>query len=348
MREIRIRKEESGQRLDKFLRRFLPGAGTGFIYKMLRKKNILLDGRKAEGREILQEGSLIRIYFSDETLQAFQAPSGSAIGSEKAVLPDDAVVYEDKNLMIINKPAGILTQKASDQDISLTEMVRFRLLEKGVRSEEDRLFYEPGPANRIDRNTSGLVVYPLTLSAARQISQMFRERTIHKRYLTLVAGEYRGPERLTAWCMRNSDLRKTEILFHEQKGADRIETICEPLVTKKNRTLLRVTLVTGRTHQIRSHLQSCGYPVIGDPKYGRYLRDGKQKSRQTEDDPVPATSLRRQFLHAWQMEFPSCGGAAAKVSEGVFTAPLPRDLLNELSACGIRFSEDSIKQDVLN
>ena len=337
MREIRIRKEESGQRLDKFLRRFLPGAGSGFLYKMLRKKNILLNGKKAAGKEILDEGDLVRIYFSDETFRKLQSqPESGKVPQQIPVLPDTAVIFENENLMIVSKPAGILTQKASGEDVSLTEIIQARLLEKGLRTEEDRLYYQPGPANRIDRNTSGLVVFPLTLSAAQQVTEMFRERTVHKRYLTLVAGEYRGPARLTAWCSRDEGNRKTQVFFQKKEGTERIETICEPLVIRTNRTLLRVTLVTGRTHQIRSHLQACGYPVIGDPKYGKYLFD-RRSTETNRPDPEPETSLRRQFLHAWQLEFPSCDGILKSLSGKVFTAPLPADLKKELSACGIGF-----------
>ena len=338
MREIRIRKEESGQRLDKFLRRFLPGAGSGFLYKMLRKKNIVLDDQKATGKEILREGNLVRIYFSDETIRTFQKTSEPDSAVSVPALEEAAVIYEDESLLLVNKPAGILTQKAAEQDISLTEMVRSRLLKQGSRSETDRFLYEPGPANRIDRNTSGLVAFPLTLSAAQQLTQMFRERTIHKRYLALVAGIYEGPEKQIAWCSRDAGSRKTEIFFHEKEGTDRIETHCKPLAVRGNRTLLQVTLVTGRTHQIRSHLQACGYPVIGDPKYGSMSPNGKTPAAE-KPDLRPAASLKRQFLHAWQMEFPRCGGVLESLSGQTFTAPLPADLRRELSSCGIQIPE---------
>ena len=334
MQEILIRKEESGQRLDKFLRRFLPGAVPGFLYKMLRKKNILLDGKKAAGSEILQEGNRIRIYFSDDTIRGFQSSSVQDSPVNALFLADDSVIYRSSSLLLVNKPAGLLTQKAGKNDISLTEMTRSWLEKNGCRTEEDRLLYEPGPANRLDRNTSGLVVIPLCLASAQQISEMFRARTIHKRYLVLTAGSYSGPARRTAWCIRDPKTRKTDIFLHEQKGADRIETICEPLSVQGGRSLLLVTLVTGKTHQIRSHLQALGFPVIGDPKYGNFLTDRVAGNKRIHSDTAPRSSLKRQFLHAWQMEFPSCVGMLSDVSGRVFTAPLPEDLKNELFACG--------------
>ena len=338
MREIQIRKEETGQRLDKFLRRFLPGAAPGFLYKMLRKKNILMDGRRASGHELLQEGSRIQIYFSEETIQRFQSVSKPSSPHRAPVLSDKDVVFLNSSMLLINKPAGILTQKAEKNDISLTEMARSWLLEKGYRTEEDDLFYEPGPANRLDRNTSGLVVIPLSLASAQQLSEMFRNRVIHKRYLTLTAGSYSGPARRTAWCTRDSVSRRTEIFLSERKGADRIETICEPLAIQDGRSLLRVTLVTGKTHQIRSHLQACGYPVIGDPKYGDFLPEHARRKKGCFPDTAARTPLKRQFLHAWQLEFPTCEGVLSDLSCRVFTAPLPEDLKKELAACGFDIS----------
>ena len=340
MREIRIGKEESGQRLDKFLRRFLPGAGTGFLYKMLRKKNIVLDDRKASGREILREGDAVRIYFSEETIRNFQRAEDKSV-SEGMILPEEAVLYADSNILIINKPAGMLTQKAEKNDVSLTELARAWLLKKGLRTEEDRLLYEPGPANRLDRNTSGLVAVPLTLPAAQKISEMFRDRTVHKQYLALVAGKYSGPEDRTAWCMRDPETRITKVFFQRISGADRIETRCEPLAVSEDRTLLKVTLITGKTHQIRSHLQACGYPVIGDPKYGRYLPDSIEKSKRDTCGPGTQTALHRQFLHAWRLEFPACPGLFGPDGR-IFTAPLPEDLEKELYACGFRIPDNLV------
>ena len=340
MREIQIQKDESGQRLDKFLRRFLPGAGTGFLYKMMRKKNIVLNEGRASGKEILREGDSVRIYFSDETIRTFQKTQKKA-DNRDMILRDETVLYVNRNLLIVNKPAGMLTQKASGNDVSLTELTRAWLLEKGIRKEEDRLLYEPGPANRLDRNTSGLVVVPLTLAAAQKISAIFHSRTIHKQYLTLVAGKYSGPKVRKAWCIRDPSTNQTKVVFRSQPGAEHIETHCEALAVSETRSLLKVTLITGKTHQIRSHLQACGYPVIGDPKYGRYLPETPESRKVRRCDPAPATVLRRQFLHAWKLAFPA-GSGLFDTDAPVFTAPLPEDLSEELYACGFRIPDNLV------
>lgn len=324
MREITIRKEESGQRLDKFLRRYFPRAGSGFLYKMLRKKNILLDQKKADGKEILQEGSRIQIYFSEETIRTFQELSGNGAVSECAssrgmpASQEPDIVYRDGQLLLVNKPAGLLTQKAKSSDFSLTEQIRLYLTRNGLRTEEDRYFYEPGPANRLDRNTSGLVAVPLTLAAARELSAQFHDRTIDKEYLALVCGAFTGVRHLKAWYRREEDTRKSVITFTETEGSKPVELICRPLEQNGDHTLLCVTLLTGKTHQIRSQLAAAGFPIFGDPKYG-----------------TSSSVIRRQFLHAWQLTFPVCREPLVHISGRRFQAPLPDDLLAALQYTGI-------------
>ena len=324
MREITIRKEESGQRLSKFLHRYFPGAGNGFLYKMLRKKNILLDQKKADGKEILQEGDRIQIYFSEETIRTFQKLSGNGVVSELGssqsmpTFQEPEIVYRDRQLLLVNKPAGQLTQKAESSDFSLTEQIRLYLTRNGQRTEEDRFFYEPGPANRLDRNTSGLVAVPLTLAAARELSSLFRDHTIDKEYLALVCGDFSGIRHLKGWYRREEATRKSMISFSETEGSKPVELICRPLERNGEHTLLDVKLLTGKTHQIRSQLAAAGFPIFGDPKYG-----------------TSSSVIRRQFLHAWQLTFPVCAEPLAHLSGRCFQAPLPNDLLAALQYAGL-------------
>ena len=324
MREIRIGETESGQRLDKFLRRYLPGAGSGFLYRMLRQKKITLNGAKAAGAERLAAEDRVQIFFSDETIRHFQNPAGPAERVTERIpdrwrLRPEQIVYEDSSLLLVNKPSGLLSQRAAADDVSLAEVVADHLHAEGKQTGDDRFLYRPGPANRLDRNTSGLVAVPLTLSAARELSAAFRERTLKKCYLTMVHGRFPETRRLRAWQVRDERSRRSRIIFEEQSGADAIETVCIPLMEKKDTTLLLVELVTGKTHQIRSHLLACGHPVAGDPKY--YI--GKK-------DTEPA----RQFLHAWKLTFPQMEGCLCSVSGRTFTAPLPDDLTQTLRHLG--------------
>ena len=161
MREYQIGEKEAGQTLLKFLQKYLPLAPSSFFYKMLRKKNIKYNKQKAEGKEKLKTGDTIQFYLSDETLNNFQKESSHKTSSYRKafeVLKGIPIVYEDDHILILNKPFGILTQKASDQDLSLNEWLIGYLLHKGELSEEDLQTFHPSVCNRLDRNTCGLVL----------------------------------------------------------------------------------------------------------------------------------------------------------------------------------------------
>ena len=153
MREIRIGEAEAGQRMDKFLFRCLPGAGKSFLYKMMRKKNIVLNGKKATGSELLKAGDALKIFFSEETLEKFSAEPAET----KHVLDRRLIVYEDEQMIAVNKPAGMLSQKAVPSDVSLNEyLTGYLCREKDTLAAAGR--FRPGVCNRLDRNTSGLVL----------------------------------------------------------------------------------------------------------------------------------------------------------------------------------------------
>ncbi|MEE8835429.1 MAG: RluA family pseudouridine synthase [Eubacteriales bacterium] len=335
MKEIRITAEEASQRLDKFLKRYLPEAGGGFLYKQLRKKNITLNGGKASGKEMLQVGDTVRIWFSDETLRKFagQEPAVSAAplsdrknlspaeksaeAGKVSAIPDPVIIYEDDAMLIADKPAGVLSQPDSSGEPSMVEIIRNYLLKTGQMTEEDFRLYRPGVVNRLDRNTSGLIVAAKTLHASQKLSEMIRTRAVDKYYLTLVGGVFPEKKHLKAYLRKNPGTRKVEVMPGPAEGAAEIETECEPVrilrFGEMRCTLLSVKLLTGRTHQIRSHLSYIGHPVAGDVKYGSVRLNRIFRERY---------GLDHQFLHAARMIFP----------EGPdVTAPLPRKLENILN-----------------
>ena len=324
MREIRIGESEAGQRLDKFLFRCLPGAGKSFLYKMMRKKNIVLNGKKASGSELLQEDDVLRIFFSDETLNKFskaalEEPSGSAgqSGTEKSFAPDrKLIVYEDSQMVAVCKPAGMLSQKAGASDISLNEYLS-ACLRREASSLEEAGRFRPGVCNRLDRNTSGLVLAGKTPAAARELSAMLKERTLEKYYLCLVRGSVPESGRLSGYLEKDPASNRSEISDSPGEGRSYVETAWEPLRQYGSSTLLKVELVTGRSHQIRCHLAHIGHPLAGDAKYGDSRWNRVLKKR---------FGLTRQFLHAWQIVFPETGGILREVSGKTITAPLPEDL----------------------
>ena len=181
MKETIIKENESGQRLDKYLKKYLPQAPGSFIYKMLRKKNITLNGKKAAGQEKLNTGDSIKFFLAEETIDKF---TGNAAASESyPVKKDLEIIYEDDNILLINKPAGMLSQKAKKEDVSLVEYVIGYLLSNGSVTKEELLTFHPGICNRLDRNTSGMVVAGKSLAGLQIMGEAFKERTLAKYYL---------------------------------------------------------------------------------------------------------------------------------------------------------------------
>lgn len=309
MQEIKVTKNEAGQRLDKLLAKYLNEAPKSFFYKMMRKKNIVLNGKKVTGSEKLKEGDVVRLFLSDETIGKF---SSVKIQRTKAKL---AVVYEDDDVVLINKPVGMLSQKAKESDISLVEHLISYLLASGQLTEDKLKSFRPSVCNRLDRNTSGLVVAGKSLPGLQKMGELFKERTLHKYYRCLVQGEIREDRYLQGWLKKDPKTNKVRISDRPSDVEDQvIETRYHPIWTSGGVTLLEVLLITGKTHQIRAHLASEGHPLLGDYKYGdRKCNDLYQKKY----------GLQSQLLHAYRLEFPKMEGVCCQLSEKVFTAEVP-------------------------
>lgn len=298
MREIEIKQNDAGQRFDKYLKKLLCNASGSFIYKMLRKKNIILNGKKADGSEKLKSGDFVKLFLSDETYLKFTVNSEVVQKEYEALqnLPvkDLQVVFEDDDILVINKPAGLLSQKANPNDISANEWILAYLIQTGKLSFEDFMTFRPSICNRLDRNTSGLLIAGKSLKGLQEMAKVLQERTVKKYYRCIVAGEWKETTYLKGYLTK--DEASNRVTITDTKISDEskeIETEYRPVTNWKGYTELEVHLITGRSHQIRAHLASVGCPVIGDTKYGntsvnRYFRD-QQK-------------LRFQLLHAYRME----------------------------------------------
>lgn len=299
MKEIIIDTNNSGQRFDKFLFRLLSNTTNSFVYKMLRKKNITLNDKKSDGKDILSSGDSVKIWFSDETYEKLTSIDIEVSkSSESLSLPN--IIYEDKDVLIINKPVGVLSQKADNNDISLNEMIIDYLLNSGQIKKEDLNFYKPSTVNRLDRNTSGLIVAAKNLKAAQILSEGFKDRSINKYYKCLVHGHVDKSESIKGYLSKDNKTNKVKIFDIEHKDSSYIETEYEPLETINNNTLLNVHLITGKTHQIRAHLASIGHPLCGDHKYG--IKD----------------KYKHQCLHCYKVVFPKYEGFLENISEKSF------------------------------
>lgn len=308
MKLITVHKQEEGQRLVKLLGAYLKEAPNSFFYKMLRKKNITLNGKKADGTEKLKCGDEIRLFLSDETYEKF---AGKVQPKEKFPMAKLNIVYEDSNVIFINKPAGMLSQKSVPSDVSLNEYLLGYLEKSGQWKQEESKAFRPSVCNRLDRNTSGMVICGKSMAGLQQMAALLKDRSLHKYYLCLVKGIMTESQHLEGYLLKDENSNQVKIFQKETEGAAHIITEYEPLYTEGETTLLKVILVTGKSHQIRAHLSSIGHPIIGDPKYG----DRKVNAffRETH-------GIKNQMLHAWKLTFPELAEPLDNLSEKSFEA----------------------------
>lgn len=312
MREIIINENEAGQRFDKYLFKYFKEAPSSFIYKMLRKKNIVLNGKKSDGKDKLTSGDSIKIFMADETIDKFRGQLNIEV-----VNPINLdIVYEDQNVLIVNKPSGMLSQKAEKDDNSINEYIVSYLMHSGQLTKEQLKTFKPGICNRLDRNTSGLIVAGKSLKGLQVMSEMFKKRTMDKYYLTIVSGIIDKPINIKGFLTKDEKSNKVAISDNEMSNSYYIETGYEPLKYGNNITLLKVKLITGRTHQIRAHLASVGNPIVGDYKYGNKEINNIYKNKYQIED---------QMLHAWKLIFPEMKDDFEELSQKEITANIPEN-----------------------
>lgn len=309
MKILKVEKNEAGQRLDKLLMKQLNKAPKSFIYKMLRKKNITLNGKKAEGSEITRIDDEIKLFLSDETIDKFSEMSETTV-----VEQEFDVVYEDSNILVVNKPAGLLSQKAVPEDVSLVEQVISYLLTSGQITNEELQTFKPSICNRLDRNTSGLVVTGKSLIGLQTMSRLFRGRSLHKYYLCIVKGKMDRQGQVSGYLKKDEKTNQVTVSKEKMEDSDFIQTEYEPLKYNEDYTLLRVKLITGKTHQIRAHLSSMGHPIAGDTKYG----NGNMNRWFRKE-----FGLEHQLLHSYQIIFPNMTEEFQHLSNKKLTAKEP-------------------------
>ncbi len=308
MQELTISTNEAGQRLDKLLGKYLKEAPTSFIYKMLRKKNITLNGKKASGNEKLKNGDIVKLFLADETIEKF---SGTETVRAKGNLN---VIYEDDQIILINKPVGMLSQKAKESDISaVEELIGYLVNSKQIKMSELKTFH-PAFCNRLDRNTSGILAGGKTLAGLQELNTFFKERTIEKYYLTIVSGVVKEDAYIKGYLLKDEKTNKVQILKKEVSGSAAIETSYHPISNNGKVTLLEVHLITGKPHQIRAHLSSVGHPIIGDYKYGKAKVNDVYKQN---------FKLQSQLLHAYRLKMPDSTGVLSYLAGKEFFAELP-------------------------
>lgn len=311
MKEIVVNKQNSGQKIEKFVKRYLTEAPLGFIYKAFRKKDIKVNGHWVHKDHVVQEGDVVRIYVTDAQLADFAKPREAI----KQDFPYE-IVYESENVLIVNKPVGILViGDANETRNTLARKVLDYLYFKGEFDPDNHIFV-PSPAHRLDRNTAGLVVFGKTDAALHELEEMFKERVnIDKRYTALVAGELHGEGEINSALAKDSESGMVKVT-PVSKGGKSAKTKYKVLKNYGDATLVECELITGRTHQIRVHMASIGHPLVGDGKYGDF---------QTNRNFKQLYNFDHQFLHATSLTFLYAKGVLAELDGKRFVSPLTKE-----------------------
>lgn len=286
MRRIEISPDDAGQRLDKFLTKYLRTMPKSLVYKAIRKKRVKVNGKRGAEGDKLKPGDVLELYINDEFFDAL--PDGKVF--QKIHTPRVDVVYEDSNLLLVNKPQGMVVHADREGHAdTLIDHIQAYLYQKGEYDPDGAFTFAPALCNRIDRNTQGFVIAAKNAESLRLLSEIIKTRQVHKYYQCVVHGHMPQPAgTLHGWLVKDAVANRVAVSDGELPGSKPIETRYRVLKAGAELSLLEVELVTGRTHQIRAHLAHVGHPLLGDGKYG-------------ELGQSPA--FRRQVLCAYKLEF---------------------------------------------
>ncbi len=310
MKTVIIDKNNANQRVDKFLMKYLPRAPKSFIYKLIRKKDVKVNGKKVEGSYILQLDDEVRIFLYEDKFLEF------ASQKEIRQLPITFdVLFEDENILVVNKPAGLLVHEDNEKEFNtLSNQVLNYLKQKGEYDDSIESTFIPGPVHRLDRNTSGIVIFGKTLMALQTLNEMMKQRNcIEKTYLTIVAGKVDHDLDLVDYVRKNEKEGKMYLASDGLK----MHTKVHPLIAHDDFSYVEVKIITGRTHQIRVHMASVNHPVIGDSKYGDFELNKMIKKKY---------HLDHQYLHAHKIKFIHPMGGLSYLQDKEIICPLPTKL----------------------
>lgn len=290
MKSIEITAQNANQRADKFVRKWLSDAPLSFVYKLFRKKDVKVNGKWITIDYILKASDTLSVYVNDTQLSDFVEHKVY----QKRTLPYD-IIYENDQVIMINKPKGVLVQGEDGvRQRTLTDQVIEHLYFKNEFNPEEPGFI-PAPAHRLDRNTSGLILYGKSISGLQALQRLFKHKTqVEKSYLALVVGYVQKDEGMIDLPLFKDEKNKMVYLARNKEEGLEAKTYYKVKERFKDFTLLEVNIVSGRTHQIRVHMKTIGHPVAGDGKYGNYAINQWLRSEYKYED---------QFLHAHRLKF---------------------------------------------
>ena len=288
MQTITIRKNDAGQRLDKFLTKAIKGLPLSLMYKYIRTKKIKVNRARTQQNYVLCEGDEIQLFIRDEFFSSPESDNGALF----RIHPKICILYEDENILLLDKRPGVLVHEdTAAAENTLIMHVKAYLAQKGEYNPEEEQSFAPALCNRIDRNTGGIVIAAKNAEALREMNEKIRNDELRKTYLCAVHGIPK-PESTTlrGYLRKNSADNTVEISDVKKSGFKEIITKYRTLKTKGGNALLEVELITGRTHQIRAHLSHVGHPLLGDGKYGVNRADREK-------------GYKFQALYAFRLQF---------------------------------------------
>lgn len=306
MKQLQIKENEQNQRFDKFLLKYFKKAPKSFIYKMLRKKRIKLNFKKATGSEILNINDTVQIYISEETIKDFVE-----IKKIKDININFKIIFEDKNILICSKPTNLASQPdIKNKNTSLNDQILYYLYKKNEFNPKYSLAFTPSICNRLDKNTSGIILFGKTLESLQILNNNLKNNNIDKYYLTVVNGTLSHSKKIVLY-FKGYENQKLLISSKNNEESKKIITEYEPIKTKNNLTLLKIKLITGKTHQIRATFNHIGFPIIGDNKYGN-----------NEINKIVSSkfNLKNQFLHCYKIKFNNMDNSLNYLSNKEFTS----------------------------
>lgn len=283
MIDIRILPQDSGKKLHRYLRQALPGLPLSGVYKMIRVGRVKVNGKKGKMETVLQPGDELALYIHDEEYETISKPVKKFGGMRS----DIDIIYEDGHLLVVNKPIGLLTHPDATEHKDTLIGRALAYLHRQGEVDDGRSFL-PATVNRLDRNTSGIVIIGKDGPTLRQLAEVIREHQLTKTYLAIVWGVVEQDGEVDAPLLRTEDSSRTRIARAHHADALPALTRYRVLGRTHSFSLLEVELVSGRTHQIRVHMKSIGHPLVGDVKYG-----GK-----------PAFDINHHVLHAYRVLLP--------------------------------------------